>query len=103
MFGAAVPGFVPSPASKASAHAAFDGLVARVQRGIDAGAFSGSAPEIAQLYLGVIHGHVMLDLAGIDPAGIDRSVGFEVGVDILLAGLAAAGSVSTTSTRTSTR
>ena len=53
MFGGAVPDFVPSDASHELAHAAFDGLVAKVARCTDAGLFDGSARSDHRAALGL--------------------------------------------------
>ena len=62
-------------------------LVARVQRCIDAGAFDGDAVEIAEVLWGSMHGLVMLELVGIDPAGTDAPARFRRALDILFEGL----------------
>jgi AcrR family transcriptional regulator len=87
MFGGAVPGFVASPESKALAHDAFDRLVASVQRCVDAGAFTGSAREIARTLWSAMHGQVMLELVGIDPVGGDPDDQYRDLLDALIAGL----------------
>src|SRR5262249_47591142 len=60
MFGGSVPEFVPAKPSRVVAHEAFERLVARVQRCIDAGEFKGDAAEIAEIWWGAMHGLVML-------------------------------------------
>jgi AcrR family transcriptional regulator len=87
MFGGAVPGFVPSEESHAIAHEAFARLVARVQRCVDDGSFGGDAVDIAEVVWGSIHGLVMLELVGIDPAGTDAPARYARALDILFAGL----------------
>ena len=87
MFGGAVPGFVPSDESHDLAHAAFDGLVAKVARCTDAGLFDGTPEQIAELLWGAMHGLVMLELVGINPAMSDAAVRFDRMLDVLLRGL----------------
>ena len=87
MFGGAVPGFVPTKASRAVAHGAFEWLVASVQRCIDAGAFKGDATEIAEVWWGSMHGLVMLELVGINPVKGDPNERFDRLLDTLLDGL----------------
>jgi AcrR family transcriptional regulator len=88
MFGGAVPGFVPSDASHDLAHAAFDGLVAKVARCTDAGLLVGTPEQIAELLWGAMHGLVMLELVGINPAMSDPAARFDRMLDVLLRGLA---------------
>ena len=88
MFGGAVPGFVPSDESHDLAHAAFDGLVAKVARCTDAGVFDGEPEQIAELLWGVMHGLVMLELVGINPAMSDPTARFDRALDVLFRGLA---------------
>jgi len=87
MFGGAVPGFAPSDTSHDLAHRAFGGLVAKVQRCRDAGLITGSAPEIAEILWGSIHGLVMLELVGIDPIASDANARFSRALDVLFAGI----------------
>jgi hypothetical protein len=87
MFGGAVPEFEPSKPSLHVAHDAFLRLVANVQRCIDAGAFSGDAAEIAEIWWGAMHGLVMLELVGIDPKRGDPTERYDRLLDTLLAGL----------------
>jgi AcrR family transcriptional regulator len=87
MFGGAVPGFEPSDSSLQLAHEAFAGLVAGVQRCVDAGLMAGPAPELAEILWGSIHGLVMLELVGIDPLTSDASARFGRALDVLLAGM----------------
>ena len=89
MFGGAVPGFVPSPESKALAHDAFDRLVASVQRCIDAGAFTGDGREVAHTLWSAMHGQVMLELVGINPVGTDPDVQYRDLLDTMIDGLQA--------------
>ena len=88
MFGGAVPDFVPSDASHELAHAAFDGLVAKVARCTDAGLFEGSPDQITELLWGAIHGLVMLEIVGINPLMSDPTPRFERALDVLFRGLA---------------
>jgi len=88
MFGGAVPGFVPSPASHELAHAAFEGLVAKVARCTDAGLLPGDPAPIAELLWGVMHGLVMLEIVGINPLVSDPVARFERALDVLFRGLA---------------
>lgn len=88
MFGGAVPGFEPSDPSHELAHAAFDGLVAKVARCTDAGLLDGAPDEIAELLWGAIHGLVMLEIVGVDPRSSDPSARFDRGLDVLFRGLA---------------
>jgi hypothetical protein len=69
------------------AHDAFDRLVASVQRCVDAGAFTGSAREIARTLWSAMHGQVMLELVGIDPVGGDPDDQYRDLLDALIAGL----------------
>jgi AcrR family transcriptional regulator len=87
MFGGAVPGFRPTRDSVSVALGAFDRLVARVQRCIDAGAFKGDAAEIAEVWWGAMHGLVMLELVGIDPKRGDATERYDLLLDTLLDGL----------------
>jgi AcrR family transcriptional regulator len=88
MFGGAVPGFVPSDASHDLAHQAFGGLVAKVARCTEAGVFDGAPDHIAELLWGSIHGHVMLELVGINPLMGDPAARFERALDALFRGVA---------------
>jgi AcrR family transcriptional regulator len=90
MFGGAVPDFVPSDASHELAHAAFDGLVAKVARCTDAGILHGAPAQIAELLWGSIHGLVMLEIMGINPLMSDPAARFEHALDVLFRGLAGA-------------
>jgi AcrR family transcriptional regulator len=90
MFGGAVPGFVPSDSSHDLAHAAFDGLVAKVARCTDAGVLAGAPDQIAELLWGAMHGLVMLELVGINPAMSDPAARFDRMLDVLLRGLSVA-------------
>jgi AcrR family transcriptional regulator len=90
MFGGAVPGFEPSDASHDLAHAAFDGLVAKVARCTDAGVLDGSPDQIAELLWGAIHGLVMLEIVGINPLMSDPSSRFDRALDVLFRGLSRA-------------
>jgi AcrR family transcriptional regulator len=67
MFGGVVPGFTPSERNHELAMSAFDGLVAAVQRCIDAGRFHGDAADLAQVHWATMHGLVMLELVGLCP------------------------------------
>jgi AcrR family transcriptional regulator len=87
MFGGAVPGFIPSDASHDLAHAAFDGLVAKVARCTDAGLLEGAPDQIAELLWGAIHGLVMLEIMGINPLMSDPEARFERALDVLFRGL----------------
>src|SRR4051794_4930963 len=87
MFGGAVPGFVPSDASHDLAHAAFDGLVAKVARCTEAGILDGAPDQIAELLWGSMHGLVMLELVGINPAMSDPEARFDRALDVLFRGL----------------
>jgi AcrR family transcriptional regulator len=87
MFGGAVPGFVPSDASHDLAHAAFGGLVAKVARCTEAGILHGSPDQIAELLWGSMHGLVMLELVGINPAMSDPATRFDRALDVLFRGL----------------
>ena len=89
MFGGSVPDFVPSKPSRSVAHDAFVRLVARVQRCIDAGAFTGDAADIAEIWWGSMHGLVMLELVGIDPKRGDPSERYDRLLDTLLDGFRA--------------
>jgi AcrR family transcriptional regulator len=88
MFGDAVPGFVPSDESHRLAHDAFDGLVAMVAQCVDAGVLDGDPGQFAELLWGSMHGLVMLELAGINPAMSDPATRFERALDVLLRGMA---------------
>ena len=89
MFGGAVPGFKPTDTSKKVAHNAFDFLVGRVQRCIDAGVFRGDAPRLAEVLWGSMHGLVMLELVGVNPVGDDTGRRYERTLDALFDGLKA--------------
>jgi AcrR family transcriptional regulator len=90
MFGGAVPGFVPSDASHELAHTAFDGLVAKVARCTDAALLDGSPEQIAELLWGAMHGLVMLELVGINPAMSDPAARFDRMLDMVFRGLSGA-------------
>ena len=85
MFLRTVPGFEPSDHALEVAGAAFDNLVAAVQRAMAAGVIAEGAPtETAQLIWASIHGWVSLELMGIgfvedQAAGFDRRVLHDVG------------------------
>jgi AcrR family transcriptional regulator len=65
MFGRPVPGFVPDADAQAVADAAYQPLVAAVQRCLDAGRLTGGPAErIARHLWAVTHGMVSLELAG---------------------------------------
>lgn len=65
MFGAAAPGFVPDEEGQAIADAAYEPLLAGVQRCLDAGALvGGDAQRIATYLWAVSHGMVSLEIAG---------------------------------------
>jgi AcrR family transcriptional regulator len=87
MFGRAVPGFRPSDESHDVAHDAFERLVRRVQRCIDAGVFAGDAKKIAEILWGSMHGLVMLELVGVNPLGDDPAERYERSLDALCDGL----------------
>jgi AcrR family transcriptional regulator len=87
MFGRAVRDFVPSKPSRMLALEAFDRLVSRVQRCVEAGAFKGDAAEIAEIWWGAMHGLVMLDLAGINPTKSDETERYDRLLHALLDGL----------------
>lgn len=89
MFGGAVPGFEPSPENHLVAKESFDLLVARVQRCIDDGDFTGDPVRIAEIAWGAMHGMVMLELIGLDPVGDDPALRYESMLDVLVAGLRA--------------
>jgi AcrR family transcriptional regulator len=78
MFLRAVPGFEPSDHALVIAAAAFDSLVAAVQRAMSAGVIADASPtETAQLIWASIHGWVSLELMGVgfvedQSAGYDR-------------------------------
>ena len=76
MFGGAVPGFEPSPASHALAHHAFECFVAKVTLCTDAGRLEGDPAEIAEMLWGSIHGFVMLELVGLNPIESDPDTRF---------------------------
>jgi AcrR family transcriptional regulator len=88
MFLAAVPDFEPSEASKAEAERAFGGLIATVERAMQAGIVTdGDATASASVLWAGIHGAVALELSGIcfvdDPGALYAQL-----VDTLLDGLA---------------
>ena len=56
---------------------------------VDAGEFTGSAPEIAHTLWSAIHGQVMLELAGINPLKDDPDKRYEDLLDTLISGLRA--------------
>jgi AcrR family transcriptional regulator len=87
MFGGAVPDFEPRPESKALAREAFERLVARVQRTVDAGALRGDASELAQTLWSAMHGQVMLELVGIAPVDDDPDVRYQHLVDTVMDGM----------------
>jgi AcrR family transcriptional regulator len=86
MFGGAVPGFEPSEENHVIAKSSFDLLVARVQRCLDAGAFSGDPEVIAEILWGAMHGLVMLELVGMSPTGVVAEARYGAMLDVLLRG-----------------
>jgi AcrR family transcriptional regulator len=65
MFGGAVPGFTPDPASQEAADATFQPLVRAVQRCLDDGVLTGAdAQRIATYLWAVSHGVVSLEISG---------------------------------------
>jgi AcrR family transcriptional regulator len=78
MFARSVPGFVPSDEARAVAKATFDGLVERVRRCQQAGRFVAGSPEaMAEVMWGAMHGHVMLELVGMQATTDDPAVRYE--------------------------
>jgi AcrR family transcriptional regulator len=88
MFGGAVPGFQPSESSRQMAHQGFECLTGKVQRCIDAGRIHGSAPEIAEIVWGCVHGLVMLELLHLSPAKSDPDRRLRLMVGALVDGFA---------------
>ncbi len=71
MFSRCVPGFDPSPASRAAAKRAFAVLAAAVQRCLDVGLIArGNAADIAHTLWGTLHGLISLELFGYLPPSI---------------------------------
>jgi len=87
MFLRPVPGFEPSALAVESAAAAFDKLVAAVQRAMAAGVIVDGPPfETARLIWASIHGWMALELMGIgDPT--DQDTGFDRVCSTMLDGL----------------
>jgi AcrR family transcriptional regulator len=89
MFGRAVPDFRLSDEGHAVAHEAFGRLIARIQRCIDAGVFEGKAEHLAEIVWATMHGLVMLELVGLNPAASDPAERYERALDALCDGLVA--------------
>jgi AcrR family transcriptional regulator len=88
MFLAAVPDFEPSEEAKAEAERAFGGLIATVERAMQAGVVeAGDATASASVLWAGIHGAVALELSGICFVD-DASALYAQLVDTLLDGLA---------------
>ena len=87
MFLRPVPGFEPSDDALVIAAAAFDSLVAAVQRAMSAGVIADASPtETAQLIWASIHGWVSLELMGIGFVE-DQSAGYDRVCQSMLRGL----------------
>ena len=87
MFLRAVPGFEPSEEAIVIAAGAFGGLVAAVQRAMDAGQIiEGDTTLIAHMLWANHHGWMALELAGIGFIE-DQEAGFEAYSDALIRGL----------------
>lgn len=76
MFGRAVPDFEPSEAARQRGQQSFDALVAAVEQ-------AGADDPLASAYrlYATVHGYVMLELAGMSPAGdVDLDELYEIGL-----------------------
>jgi AcrR family transcriptional regulator len=84
MFARAVPGFVPSDEAQTVSYASFEQLVERVSRCQAAGAYREGEPhEMAEVIWGAIHGHVMLELVGMQATKDDPAVRYERMLDVI--------------------
>ncbi|MCU1346064.1 MAG: TetR/AcrR family transcriptional regulator [Acidimicrobiia bacterium] len=83
MFGGAVPGYEPSSDAKAVSHACFEQLVAQVARMQSAGVMRSSPPaeSIAEVIWATMHGHVMLELVGMQATQQDPAERYELVID----------------------
>jgi AcrR family transcriptional regulator len=83
MFGGAVPGYEPSDDAKAISHACFDSLVAQVRRSQQLGVMRDTpdAEAIAEVLWATMHGHVMLELVGMQATEHDPAERFELVID----------------------
>jgi AcrR family transcriptional regulator len=92
MFGRSVPEFEPSAASLAEAAATFDTLVQALARAQAGGALRAGDPRQDALGMwGLVHGLVMIELAGVAPAEIggDPASAYSAAVEVMLNGFAA--------------
>jgi AcrR family transcriptional regulator len=88
MFDRAVPGFTPTPESRAFAGSTLGMLAERVQRAIDAGQLAGVANELAADLWATNHGLVSLELRELGPPQLDWAQRHTETIDALLRGLA---------------
>jgi len=91
MFSRPFADFDPGPEERAAGAQVREFIVARVQRGIDAGAFAGDATDIAHVLVALTQGLAAAELAarlGTSRASVDRR--WTLGVAAVLDGLAAA-------------
>ena len=96
MFARAVPGFVPSDEAHAVSYASFDRLVARVRRCQEAGVYADGSPHaMAEVIWGAIHGHVMLELVGMQATADDPAQRYERMLDLIDRGFARDGVAAT--------
>ncbi|TML08874.1 MAG: TetR/AcrR family transcriptional regulator [Actinobacteria bacterium] len=78
MFARAVPGFVPSDEARTVSYSSFERLVERVRRCQDAGQYVDGSPEaMAEVIWGAIHGHVMLELVGMQATDDDPAARYD--------------------------
>jgi AcrR family transcriptional regulator len=83
MFGGAVPGYEPTDEAKAVSHACFHSLVSQVERAQAEGAIrtSTDAEAIAEVIWATMHGHVMLELVGMQATLQDPAERYELLID----------------------
>jgi AcrR family transcriptional regulator len=89
MFSRPFADFDPGPAERAAGAAVREFIVARVQRGIDAGVFAGDATDIAHVLVALTQGFAAAELAarlGTSRASVDRR--WTLGIAAVLDGLA---------------
>ena len=89
MFARAVPGFAPSDEARLVSYASFERLVDRVRRCQEAGVYVDGDPyAMAEVIWGAIHGHVMLELVGMQATKDDPEERYERMLELIDRGFA---------------
>jgi AcrR family transcriptional regulator len=89
MFARAVPGFVPSDEARLVSYDSFERLVDRVRRCQEARAYVDGDPHaMAEVIWGAIHGHVMLELVGMQATKDDPEQRYEHMLELIDRGFA---------------